>query len=198
MKKLIKTNKKILSVLLSLIMVLTVIAPVTAMAQEKNYIIDNPYEEIDWDAWGEYKTQLHSHTTASDGFLTIDEYVRIHYAANYDIVALTDHGTINKGWNNVPQTVPLMRFIKKDRTNMADIIPIAQEEYEKYLNGTSENITYVTEDGYTLTRTKENGMLDIPKGIELNMATPIADCHLTGYFSDYGQGLAGVDRKSVV
>ena len=35
-------------------------------------------------------------------------------------------------------------------------------------------------------------MLDVPKGIELNMATPFADCHLTGYFSDYGQGLAGV------
>jgi hypothetical protein len=35
-------------------------------------------------------------------------------------------------------------------------------------------------------------MLDVPKGIELNMATPIADCHLTGYYSDYGQGLAGV------
>ena len=185
-------SKKALSVILSAVIVLLAMTPMVALADEKNYIITNPYEEIDWDTWGDYKTQLHCHTNASDGFLPIDEFVRIHYAADFDIVALTDHGTINQGWNNEPELVPLMRFIKKDRTNMSDVIPIPQDEYEAYLDGTNDNITYVTKDGYTLTRTHENGMLDIPKGIELNMATPIADCHLTGYFSDYGQGLAGV------
>lgn len=192
MKK--KNIKKILSVLMSVLMLLCVVQPIAfaVEANRVNYIIDNPYEEIDWDTWGDYKTQLHCHTTASDGFLTIDEFVRMHYAANFDIVALTDHGTINQGWNVVPETVPLMRLIKKERTKMADIIPIPQDEYEAYLDGTNDNRTYVTSDGITLTRTKENGMLDVPKGIELNMATPFADCHLTGYFSDYGQGLAGV------
>lgn len=194
MKKAFRRSVKVMSVLMSLLMLLCVVQPIAFAvdANRVNYMIDNPYEEIDWDAWGEYKTQLHCHTTASDGFLTIDEFVRMHYAANFDIVALTDHGTINQGWNVVPETVPLMRLIKKERTKMADIIPIPQEEYEAYLDGTNENRTYVTKDGYTLTRTKENGMLDVPKGIELNMATPVADCHLTGYFSDYGQGLAGV------
>ncbi|MBR2411971.1 MAG: hypothetical protein IKB08_09650 [Clostridia bacterium] len=192
MKKLAKKSKKALSVFLSVLLIMITMAPALAFADEKNYIIENPYEEIDWEAWGEYKTQLHCHTNASDGFLTIDEFVRIHYAANFDIVALTDHGTINQGWNNEPELVPLMRLIKKERTNMADIIPIPQDEYEAYLDGTNDNITYTTKDGYTLTRTHENGMLDVPKGIELNMATPVADCHLTGYFSDYGQGLAGV------
>lgn len=187
-----KKSKKILAVILSVLLVAITMAPVLVTANEKNYIIDNPYEEIDWDSWGEYKTQLHCHTNASDGFLPIDEFVRIHYAANFDIVALTDHGTINQGWNNEPELVPLMRLIKKERTNMSDVVPIPQDEYEAYLDGTNENRTYVTEDGITLTRTHENGMLDVPKGIELNMATPIADCHLTGYYSDYGQGLAGV------
>ena len=192
MKK--KNIKKILSVLMSVLMLLCVVQPIAfaVEASRVNYMIDNPYDEIDWDTWGDYKTQLHCHTTASDGFLTIDEFVRMHYAANFDIVALTDHGTINQGWNVVPETVPLMRLIKKERTKMADIIPIEQDEYEAYLDGTNDNRTYVTSDGITLTRTKENGMLDVPKGIELNMATPFADCHLTGYFSDYGQGLAGV------
>ncbi len=192
MKK--KNIKKILSVLMSVLMLLCVVQPIAfaVEASRVNYMIDNPYDEIDWDTWGDYKTQLHCHTTASDGFLTIDEFVRMHYAANFDIVALTDHGTINQGWNVVPETVPLMRLIKKERTKMADIIPIPQDEYEAYLDGTNDNRTYVTSDGITLTRTKENGMLDVPKGIELNMATPFADCHLTGYFSDYGQGLAGV------
>lgn len=194
MKKYFKKNKKVLAVFLAALLIAITMTPALVIAAEPdiNYIIDNPYEEIDWDSWGEYKTQLHCHTNASDGYLTIDEFVRMHYAADFDIVALTDHGTINQGWNNEPELVPLMRLIKKERTNMSDVIPIPQDEYEAYLDGTNENISYTTKDGYTLTRTHENGMLDIPKGIELNMATPIADCHLTGYFSDYGQGLAGV------
>ena len=192
MKRKTLRSKKVLAAVLSAVIVALTMAPMMACAVDKNYIITNPYEEIDWDSWGEYKTQLHCHTTASDGFLTIEEFAQMHYACNFDIVALTDHGTINQGWNVVPETVPLMRLIKKERTKMADIIPLSQEEYESYLDGTNENRTVVTSSGYTLTRTHENGMLDVPKGIELNMATPVADCHLTGYFSDYGQGLAGV------
>ena len=203
-----KTLKKSLAILISLILAFGIypisfandeikdetmlIIPIISPKPQKNYIIDNPYEGIDWDAWDDYKTQLHCHTTASDGYLTIDEFCRMHYALDYEIVALTDHGTINKGWNVVPDTVPLMRLIKKERTKMADIIPIPEDEYQGYINGTNPNRTYVTSKGDTLTRTTTNGMLDVPKGIELNMATPIADCHLTGYYSDYGQGLAGV------
>ncbi len=164
----------------------------TAGTPKKNYIIDNPYEEIDWDSWKDYKTQLHCHTNASDGFLTIDEFCKMHYALDFEIVALTDHGTLNRGWNIAPETVPLMRFIKKERTNMAPIEPIPENEYQAYLNGTHENRTYITSAGDTLTRTSTNGMLDVPLGIELNMATPFADCHLTGYWAEYGQGLAGV------
>lgn len=187
--------KKIISVFLVCVMLCLTAIPTFAedsSTEEKNYIIDNPYEEINWDTWGEYKTQLHCHTTASDGFLTIQEFAQMHYATDFDIVALTDHGTLNLYWNVVPETIPLMRFIKRERTQMADIIPITQDDYEAYLDGTYENRSYTTKDGVTLTRTKANGMLDVPLGIELNMATPIADCHLTGYFSDYGQGLAGV------
>lgn len=176
--------KKIIAIILSVLMIFP-LAGVSASAEEateKNYIIDNPYENVNWDTWTAYKAQLHAHTTASDGFLTIHEFVEKHYDLNYDIVALTDHGTLNRGWNVEPETVPLMRYIKKERTKMADIIPLTEEEYQSYLNGTAESET----------RTHGNGMLDVPLGNELNMATPFADCHLTGYFAEYGQGLAGV------
>lgn len=179
------SSKKLVASLLAVIISLGIMPACIANAvnpPEKNYIISNPYEGIDWDTWGNYKTQLHCHTNASDGFLPIDEFVWRHYDLNFDIVALTDHGTINRGWNEEPELVPLMRLIKKDRTNMSDVIPLTDEEYEAYLNGTAPSPT----------RTHTNGMLDVPQGIELNMATPIADCHLTGYYSDYGQGLAGV------
>lgn len=188
-----KTAKKMLALLLAATMIFGA-SPVFAAEAEtqKNYIIDNPYEGIDWDEWEDYKTQLHCHTTASDGFLTIEEFCEMHYALDFEIVALTDHGTLNRGWNVVPETVPLMRFIKKERTKMADIVPIPEDEYEAYLNGTHPERSFVTSAGDTLTRTSTNGMLDVPLGIELNMATPIADCHLTGYWAEYGQGLAGV------
>lgn len=179
--------KRIVSLLLCLLIVSVSLVPAASAqtqteSQTKKFIITNPYEQVDWDSWGTYKAQLHCHTNASDGYLTIHEFVQKHYDLDYDIVALTDHGTINRGWNNEPELVPLLRFVKRERTQMADIIPLTEEEYSSYLNGTAASDS----------RTHQNGMLDVPLGIELNMATPVADCHLTGYFAEYGQGLAGV------
>lgn len=189
MKNLIK---KTLAVTLAIIMALGASPAFAGSEAEKDYNIVSPYESVDWDAWEDYKTQLHCHTNASDGFLTVEEFVDMHYALDYEIVALTDHGTLNQGWNKVPDTVPLMRLIKKERTNMAPIIPIPEDEYKAYLSGTHSERDFVTSAGDTLSRKTSNGMLDVPLGIELNMATPFADCHLTGYWADYGQGLAGV------
>lgn len=181
-RKCLSAARKFTALFLVFLMTGVVAIPVSAETATKNYIIDNPYEDIDWDTWGSYKTQLHCHTNASDGFLPIHEFVQKHYDMDYDIVALTDHGTINKGWNVAPELVPIMRLIKYERSQMKPVNPLTEEEYKAYLTGTAHSDT----------RTHTNGMLDVPKGIELNMATPIADCHLTGYFSDYGQGLAGV------
>lgn len=181
--------RRTFSVTLSLILMATLALPSyssnanTATAPAKGFVITNPYANVNWDTFNAYKTQLHSHSNASDGYPTIHEFVQTHYDLDYDIVALTDHGTLNLGWNNEPQTVPLLRLIKKERTNLADIIPLSEEEYSAYTTGTADSATE---------RTHSTGMLDVPLGIELNMATPKTDCHLTGYFSDYGQGLAGV------
>ena len=185
MKK--KTAKRLgvcVSATLVVSMLLSLALPGAAAdgAGEKNFVITNPYEGVNWETWGSYKTQLHCHTNASDGYLTIHEFVQKHYDLNYDIVALTDHGTLNRGWNKEPQLVPLIRLVKYERTKLADVIPLTDDEYSAYIGGTAQSAT----------RTHANGMLDVPLGIELNMATPVTDCHLTGYFSDYGQGFAGV------
>ncbi|MBO5859325.1 MAG: hypothetical protein J6R20_06065 [Clostridia bacterium] len=175
--------KKALSVFLCVMMLVPCFALCSFADDSKEYIIDNPYANIKWDEWKAYKTQLHCHTNASDGFLPVEEFVQMHYDLDYDIVALTDHGTLNRGWNVIPETVPLMRVIKAERTNNnAPIIPLTDEEYNAYIDGSHESDS----------RTHSNGMIDIPLGNELNMATPFADCHLTGYFAEYGQGLAGV------
>ena len=176
--------KKVISIIIAFAMLVPLATlTVSADLSTKNYVIDNPYENIDWDTWKAYKAQLHCHTNASDGFLRVADFVQEHYDMNYDIVALTDHGTLNRGWNVAPDIVPLMRVIKKERTNNNEpIVPLTDEAYQAYLNGTAASES----------RTHTNGMLDIPLGNELNMATPFADCHLTGYYAEYGQGLAGV------
>ncbi len=175
--------KKALSVILCVLILIPCFVLCSFADKSKEYIIDNPYENIKWDEWKAYKTQLHCHTNASDGFLPVKEFVQMHYDLDYDIVALTDHGTLNRGWNVVPETVPLMRVIKAERTNNnAPIIPLTDEEYNAYIDGSHDSES----------RSHSNGMIDIPLGNELNMATPFADCHLTGYFAEYGQGLAGV------
>lgn len=177
--------KKFISVILTAALLISSMSVLAFAVQQNDYIITNPYADVDWDTVNTYKTQLHCHTTASDGYLTIKESIQGHYDLDYDIVAITDHGTVNKGWNEAPDLVDLIRLVKKERTKMAPIIPLSDEEYISFTTGTAET-TNGTE------RTHSTGMTDVPKGIELNMATPVADCHLTGYYSDYGQGLAGV------
>ena len=173
--------KKAVSLCLAAVMLLCACS-FGCFAAQPEWIITNPYASVDWDTWGNYKFQPHCHTNASDGYPTIKEFVQHHYDLDYDVVALTDHGTLNRGWNRQPQLIPIVRRVKYERTKMAPIIPLTEEEYTSVLSGTAPSDT----------RTHCNGMLDVPLGVELNMATPVADCHLTGYFCEYGQGLAGV------
>ncbi|MCR5523624.1 MAG: hypothetical protein K6F64_08335 [Clostridia bacterium] len=172
--------KRIISLALCIVLICALLP--AAQAEESGYIITSPYDTVDWDSWGTYKFQPHCHTNASDGYPTIHEFVQRHYDLDYDVVALTDHGTLNRGWNKQPDLIPLLRLVKKERTQMAEIEPLTDEEYEAVINGNAPSEI----------RTHKNGMLDVPLGVELNMATPVADCHLTGYWSEYGQGLAGV------
>lgn len=178
--------KKLTAVLLAALMLMLSLSLGAAAApteETPKYIIRNPYADVDWDTWQAYKVQLHCQTNASDGYQTIHEMVQECYDLGYNAVALTDHGTINRGWTEQPQLVPIIRLIKYERTQMAPIVPLTEEEYAAYANGTAK-----TTNGEERT----GGLIDIPQGIELNAATPVADCHLTGYYCDYGQGLIGV------
>ncbi len=178
-----KKTKSALSLLLAALMLFSTFIIGVSAEDTPKYIINNPYKDVDFDNWQGYKVQLHCQTNASDGYQTIHEMVQECYDLGYNAVALTDHGTINRGWTEQPQLVPIIRYVKKERTKMADIIPLTDEEYEAYANGTAK-----TTNGEERT----GGLIDIPMGIELNAATPVCDCHLTGYYCDYGQGFIGV------
>lgn len=134
----------------------------------KNYTITNPYATVNWDTWGQYKGNLHAHSTVSDGEKTFTEMIEEYYAQGYDVLAMTDHGVVNKGWNVTPKPVPLLSF------NMIfkKALPLSQERYNQITTGSDRS---------------GKGMTDVPDGIELNTAV-LTKSHVNGFFVDYGQG----------
>ncbi len=64
--------KKTICVFLSFLLAALCALPVCAA---EDLTITNPYAAVDWDTWGAYKAQLHCHTTASDGYLTIRTFL---------------------------------------------------------------------------------------------------------------------------
>ncbi len=55
--------------------------------------ISNPYEDVDFSSFGIYKSNLHTHTTQSDGRLDVSNAIMQYSNNGYDILAITDHDT---------------------------------------------------------------------------------------------------------
>ncbi len=91
-------TKKILSVLLAVIMACCVCFTASAGGAEGSRRITNPYAGVDWNGVTAYKTALHNHTNASDGTPTLRQNLERHAQTDFDIVAVTDHGTVNYSW----------------------------------------------------------------------------------------------------
>lgn len=53
--------------------------------------ICNPYELVNWDLFNQYKANLHTHTTYSDGIKSPHERIDEYYKNGYSILSLTDH-----------------------------------------------------------------------------------------------------------
>lgn len=84
--------------------------------------IVNPYEGIDWETHIQYKANLHTHTTMSDGRLNPHVVVDRYHQLGYDILAITDHNEVTYPWtafaeltasqtsqnrmNDAPETMP--------------------------------------------------------------------------------------------
>ena len=58
---------------------------------EARYVISNPYEQVNWETYGQYKADFHAHSTNSDGKNTALEMLERYYSAGFSIVAMTDH-----------------------------------------------------------------------------------------------------------
>ena len=164
--------KKTISVILSVCILFSLCSTAAfAAVTETDYTIVNPYEGVDWDTFTTYKANLHTHTTASDGDVTLSDMVEAYYQAGYDILAITDHGVINDGWMTERKTNGIFNGFRK-------VYPMSAEQYERITTGADR-------DG--------RGMTDITGGIEANMAV-ISKVHVNGYFTKWGQGVWGKEN----
>ena len=170
-----KKSKKLVSVLLVVSLLASFVLPLSASAAVVSYDITSPYDDIDWDSINQYQAQLHTHTLYSDGTMDVKDVVEEYYALGYDILAVTDHGVVNKGWNRVPEVLDLIGY----NQYINDFEPMSQERYEEItIHGTGR-------DG--------RPMLDVPQGIEMN-GLVVRKNHVNGFFCGYGQGILGQEE----
>ena len=166
-------SKKIISAFLAVLMTALLVVPSFA-AEQVEYTITNPYETVDWDTWNTYKAMLHTHSLYSDGYLDITEVVEEYYRQDYDILAVTDHGVVNQGWDTVPDMIDLVSY----NQYIKNLKPLDAERYAEITSGADR-------DG--------RGMLDVPMGVEMN-ALVVRKNHVNGFFCGYGQGVLGKEE----
>ncbi|HZK39841.1 MAG TPA: hypothetical protein VFD23_06800 [Clostridia bacterium] len=147
---------------------------VQATMGTKSYTITNPYETVDWNTWSHYKANLHTHSTVSDGKDTFVDTIEEYYARGYDVLAMTDHGVVNRGWNVTPTPVPIISF----NMILGKPVPLSNERYIQITTGADRG---------------GRGMTDVPFGIELNAAV-LTKSHVNGFFVDYGQNSWGKEN----
>ena len=170
-------TKKILSLVLVLFALLNIFS-ISVFAKEKvSYTIKSPYETVDWDTFNQYKTQLHAHTLYSDGGMDVKDVVEEYYRQNYDILAITDHGVVNKGWDEMPEMLPIIGYNKF----FYDLSPVSKERYEEITTG-------VGRDG--------RPMLDVNQGIEMN-GVVMRKNHVSGFFCGAFQGDWGEEEDYI-
>ena len=181
--------KKALAVLLALCFYLTVLPCFAAGAP---LTVSNPYADVDWTAATLYKAALHSHTNASDGSQTLAQSVARHLACGFDIVAITDHGTVDRGWDT-------------DNTNIVKTLLDALDRSEGGVELLSSAGTLPDGTAYTYT-TAENGddyltaddgrtILRVPYGIENNALS--VNAHVNSWFVDYADNSVTIYEDAV-
>ncbi len=186
-----KKFSKITAVILALSILFTA-APIAFAQSDIDYAIANPYAAVDFATANQYKADLHSHTTFSDGNETLPAMTERHYELGFDIYAITDHGTVSYGYTSQTfnDPVKLISWVKNGGV------------YDDVLatNGkTSDGIDYrvdtdsETKDEYyveTVDGKDGHAMMRVPFGNEQN-PTSFNNAHVNSWFADYGHGVLG-------
>ena len=179
--------KKAMAVFLSVILLVTGTAVGAYATGDVDYTINSTYENIDWSTYNQYKADFHSHSTVSDGDQTIREQVEKHYEHGFDIMALSDHGTVDYGWDKDTEAKTI-RLVLSVKEGNRPIDPL------KASGVTDAGADYTYEDGY-YKQYDENGnalhtMMRVPLANEQN-PTSFNNAHVNTWFADYGNDVVG-------
>ncbi len=156
-----------------------------------DYKITNPYANVDW-SWNQYKADLHTHTTASDGDDTLKNMIETNYDYGFDIYAVSDHGTTSYSWTE-QQVIPAIQVFLGIADGSRQLVAL-EEGGGLTFDGNKYDI--VTENGGDYYyQTYEDGttgqkMLRVPYAIE-NNPTSLNNAHVNSWFVDYGHGIVG-------
>ena len=158
-----------------------------------DYTIIDPYEDVNWLTYKQYKADLHNHTTASDGTNTLKDMLEQQYEYGFDVVAVTDHGVVDYGWTR-QSVIPAMEiFIDLFKGRAGDIVPLGSTGGEA-ANGNTYTVEVTRKGSYyaqqTTSGVKLHNMLRVPCGIEQNPSS-LNNAHVNTWFVDYGHGLLG-------
>lgn len=166
--------------------------PAFAAAEADEIAISNPYANIDWDNVNQYKTALHTHTNASDGDQTLKASLERHYETGFDVVAITDHGTVDYNWctpvgSNLVGKV--LKLVGKTDLNLEYL-----GESGTFADGmTYEMVTRSGDDYLVMGDGRE--IMRIPYGIENNAVS--VNAHVNSWFAEF-QNNAPCDYRAAV
>ncbi len=196
-----KNLRSAIAILLAVMMVVPFAITSFAAEEDGSYEITNPYESINWETVEAYKTALHTHTNASDGDDTLKASIQRHVEAGFDIVAITDHGTVNYSWTENSENKLIYGAMSLVGKTEGAIVPLGTEG--TFDNGTAYKMVTEYGDDYLVL---EDGtkILRVPYGIENNAVS--VNAHVNSWFADYSNNsvttyeiaIPGVDKAGGV
>ncbi len=68
--------------------------------------IRNPYQDVDWGSFLQYKANLHTHSTISDGSMSPQAVVDLYHQNDYTILSITDHNNVSYPWEKFAEMQP--------------------------------------------------------------------------------------------
>ncbi len=182
-----KKAKKIIALICVMALFTGVLSTVGYAVNDVDYTIINPYANVDW-SWEQYKTDLHSHTTASDGSSTLKEMIETNYDYGFDIYSVTDHGITSQSWTEI-QVIPELKFFVDFRKPGTELVSLDQTGVT--FNGEAYTVAKEGNDEYYYhDDTADHKMLNVPFGNEQN-PTSLNNSHVNTWFVEYGNGRLG-------
>lgn len=182
-----KKMKKLISILCVVALLAGALSTVSYAANEVDYTIVNPYANVDW-SWKQYKADLHTHTTASDGDNTLKEMIEINYDYGFDIYAVSDHGITNYSWTEV-NTIPELKFFL-DMRKPGTELEVLQNEGLTFDGDKYHVVTENGDDYYYQEGAEDHRLLRVPYANEQN-PTSLNNAHVNTWFVDYGHANLG-------